>query len=91
MCSGKEREGDMAVKTRIGYMGITNGIMGSVELPEIVTLYCPQCGTECADKGQCILSFSPINHETGKRELTVEVDCRSCGCYGKAPSLIGSI
>jgi hypothetical protein len=78
----------MGVKTRIGLMGLT-GEMGSIELPEEVTLYCPQCGTECMDKGQCGINFTQFNQSTGQRELALEVDCRSCGCYGKAPALTG--
>lgn len=77
----------MGVKTRIGTMAL-NREFGSIELPEDVTLYCPQCGSECADKGQCLIEFQPLNVSTGEPELTISVDCRTCGCFGKPPLTI---
>lgn len=75
------------MKTRIGTMSLTRE-GGSVELPDSIILYCPQCGSECADKGQCLVGFEPVNVETGKAELSISVDCRTCGCFGKPPLTI---
>jgi uncharacterized Zn finger protein len=61
-------------------------LQGSIELPEEVTLYCPQCGTEVADKGQCLVSFVSVLAEKKKNmEVRLLVDCRVCGCLGEAP------
>ncbi len=77
----------MGTKTRIGIMSLSSKSMGSVELPEEITLYCPQCGTEAADKGQCLLELAEMPGES-KSGMVVNliVDCRSCGCYGKPPA-----
>lgn len=76
----------MGVRTRIGIGGLVRSGLGSVELPEEVTLYCPQCGTEVADKGQCLLSFvSALVKEKKNMELRLAVDCRTCGCLNEAP------
>jgi hypothetical protein len=76
------------VKTRIGLMGLT-GEMGSVEMPNEVTLYCPQCKTLVADKGQCLVEFIKIPDKESKTGfvLGLSVDCRSCGCCGKPPAV----
>lgn len=76
------------VKTRIGLMGLT-GNTGSVELPDEVTLYCPQCGTQVADKGQCLLEFIKIHSGESKTGfvLSLSVNCRNCSCYGKPPAV----
>ena len=77
-------------KTRIGLGCLSKDGFGSVELPDDAALYCPQCGTECADKGQCLASFTTLpDTEEFKTMIQVGllVDCRTCGCYGKAPSL----
>lgn len=77
----------MGVKTRIGIAALLDNRMGSVELPEKITLCCPQCGTECADKGQCLIGLVPFNEE-GKLAVKLIVDdCRNCGCLGEAPIL----
>ena len=76
----------MGVRTRIGIGGLVRSSQGSVELPEEVTLYCPQCGTEVADKGQCLLSFVCVLVKKKKNmEVRLSVDCRTCGCLGEAP------
>jgi hypothetical protein len=72
----------MGVKTRIGIGSLDFNGQGSVELPENIQLFCPQCGSMCADKGQCLISF--IFKEDGK-SIELGVDCRDCGCYGVAP------
>jgi len=79
-------------KTCIGTMGLIPGSSGgSVELPQQVTLYCPQCGTEAADKGQCIVSFMkiPNNNQASATyfEVVLMVDCRTCGCSDRAPGM----
>lgn len=78
----------MGVKTRIGLMSIIDGQFGSVELPEEVTFYCPQCGTEAMDKGQCLVEIAkmPGQSKTGFICKLV-VDCRACGCHGEAPGI----
>ncbi len=76
----------MGTRTRIGISGLVRSLQGSVELSEEVTLYCPQCGTECADKGQCLLSFGCVPvPEKKNMEVKLLVDCRTCGCFGEAP------
>lgn len=75
----------MGVKTKIGIAALSSNQMGSIELPEEITLYCPQCGAKCADKGQCLIGLVPFDKE---RKLAVKLiidDCRACGCFGKAP------
>jgi len=76
----------MSVKTRIGLGILTKSRSGSVELPEEVTLYCPQCGTKVADKGQCSVSFANVFDEFGASVLRLLVDCRNCGCHDREPS-----
>lgn len=76
----------MGVRTRIGIAALTTEKMGSIELPEEVTLYCPQCGTLCSDKGQCLLELAEMPDEERKMAVKLIVDCRNCDCYGKAPS-----
>ena len=75
--------------TRIGLSGLTDRGFGSVKLPPEVTLYCPQCNTKAADKGQCKVGFIKVPNEETKTglELRLDVDCRSCGCYGKPPAV----
>ena len=78
----------MGVKTRLGIMSLVDGQAGSVELPEEVTLFCPQCGTEVADKGQCLAQLEVVPETTRGESKTgfvlkAIVDCRSCGCFGK--------
>lgn len=76
----------MGVRTRIGLSALLSSRMGSVELPEEITLCCPQCGTLCCDKGQCILEFTAIpSSEIEKFEVRLVVDCRNCGCFGRVP------
>jgi hypothetical protein len=79
----------MGSKTRIGIMSLVRGEFGSVALPEEVTLYCPQCKTEVADKGQCLVELAKVPDETSKTGFTVRllVDCRTCGCYGREPAI----
>lgn len=68
-------------------MGLT-GKSGSVELPDDIMLCCPQCGTLAADKGQCLVGFIKVSDKESKTGMTVmlEVDCRSCGCFGRPPA-----
>jgi len=84
----------MGVLTRIGTQDLT-GEGGSVTLPERVTLYCPQCGTKCSDKGQCLLAFRKVSAQNEKKfeplakkgfEVKLLVDCRCCGCDGEPPA-----
>jgi len=79
----------MGVKTRIGIMSLVRGGFGSVDLPEEVTLKCPQCGTEVADKGQCLVEFAKVPDKESKTGciMRLQVDCRSCGCFGKEPAI----
>lgn len=79
---------------KLGLMPILGGSRsGSVELPPEITFYCPQCGTEAADKGQCIVSLAPMPYKKigeaptrAEVMVAVIVDCRTCGCYGEPPS-----
>ena len=64
--------------TRLGISALTRDHGGSVALPEGITLYCPQCGTEAADKGQCIVSIVPMPFKE-HTFLNFWTDCRSCG------------
>lgn len=76
----------MSVRTRIGIMQLVRSRTGSVELPEEVTLYCPQCGTEVADKGNCLASLNIVQGESKTGfVLKLLVDCRVCSCDGKEP------
>lgn len=69
-------------------MSLLNGSGGSVELPEPITLYCPQCGTECADKGQCLLELVKVPAENKKKfSVLLVVDCRNCMCRGESPAV----
>ena len=79
----------MGVKTRIGTDGLLGGV-GSVEMPEGVTLCCPQCKTLVADKGQCLAEFImiPLDEPIGDFSLGIHVDCRNCGCSSKPPSVV---
>ncbi|MDP3935013.1 MAG: hypothetical protein Q8Q46_02255 [Candidatus Giovannonibacteria bacterium] len=78
----------MDVRTRLGIMSLVRSRTGSVELPEEITLLCPQCGTEVADKGNCLASLSsvPGNSKTGF-VVKLLVDCRVCSCYGREPGV----
>lgn len=84
-----EREEKRGVKTRIGIMSLVKGGFGSVDLPEEVTLKCPQCGTEVADKGQCPVELAKVPDKESKTGFIVKllVDCRTCGCYGREPAI----
>ena len=77
------------LKTRLGLMGLT-GETGSLEMPDGVALYCPQCKAPVADKGQCLVEFIKIRVPPDESKtgfiLGLSVDCRSCGCYGKPPA-----
>jgi len=64
--------------TRLGIASLTREQGGSVALPEEITLCCPQCGTEAADKGQCIVSIVPMPFQE-HTFLNFWTDCRSCG------------
>lgn len=78
----------MGVRTRLGIMSLVSNQMGSVELPEEVTLFCPQCGTQVADKGQCLAELAKVPGESKTGfVIKVIVDCRNCGCYGKEPAV----
>lgn len=78
----------MGVRTRLGIMSLVKSGMGSIELPEEVTLFCPQCGTQAADKGQCLAELAAMPGES-KTGMVVKliVDCRNCGCYGREPAV----
>lgn len=80
------------MSTRIGLAPLLEAKAGSVALPDEITLYCPQCGTPCADKGQCIIELKTANRNPEDNHfdefpfyVELVVDCRSCGCYGSAP------
>jgi NMD protein affecting ribosome stability and mRNA decay len=77
----------MGVRTRIGTEGLT-GKGGSIELPDNIELFCPECGTPAADKGQCLVEFIKIPNKEMKTgwEVRLNVDCRSCGCYNHPPA-----
>lgn len=78
----------MSVTTRIGVYGLVRSRTGSIELPEEITLACPQCGTKCADKGNCLLDLRPFPDPASGRpgpEVKLVVDCRVCGCDGRPP------
>ena len=82
--------------TRIGFSGL--GMMGSVKLPDNIIMYCPRCGTEVADKGECLVSFAltlNLNEPPTKKpqslekknvfQVVLEVDCRNCSCANEPP------
>lgn len=76
----------MGVVVRIGIAALVRSRLGSVALPEEITLYCPRCGTPCCDKGQCKLSIDKfVDCEKKIMEARLAVDCRVCGCYGESP------
>lgn len=78
------------VKTRIGIAGLVKSRTGSVELPEEVTLCCPRCKTECADKGDCLLELRPtpnLEKKPAQIEVRLMVDCRVCGLDSEMPIL----
>jgi len=78
----------MGVRTRLGIVSLVGSQMGSVELPEDVTLFCPQCGTKVADKGQCLAELAKVPGESKTGFVVkVVVDCRNCGCYGREPAV----
>jgi hypothetical protein len=78
----------VGVKTRLGIMSLVSSQMGSVELPEEVTLFCPQCGTQVADKGQCLAELAKVPGESKTGfVIKVMVDCRSCDCFGREPAV----
>ena len=76
-------------QTRVGLAPILSNRMGSVTLPEEITLYCPQCGTEVADKGQCLVEMRPVHNESSCTGFSVQlvVDCRNCGCSDRPPAI----
>jgi len=78
----------MGVRTRLGIMSLVKNQTGSVELPEEITLFCPQCGTKVADKGQCLAELAKVPGES-KTGFIVKfiIDCRNCGCYGQEPAV----
>ena len=85
----------VGLRTRIG-LGVFSRDGGSIELPPGtgMEMCCPQCGTLAADRGQCSVHFREVfkeNEEDSHLQPTsvigLEVDCRSCGCYGKSPML----
>ena len=77
----------MSVKTRIGFFTIARG-PGSVELPEEVTLFCPQCRTKVADKGDCIANFLGVPDNSRNLVVKLVVDCRKCGCHDEEAVLL---
>jgi hypothetical protein len=74
--------------TRIGFGSLGIG-PGSVTLPPEVTLVCPVCETEVADKGQCIANFEMVPSEQSKTGMAVKVliDCRNCGAQMIEPGI----
>lgn len=70
-------------------MSLVRSGMGSVELPEEITMYCPQCGTEVADKGQCLAELRPWPDPNSKTGFVVKltIDCRTCGCLDREPTI----
>ena len=84
----KTKKEKYMVKTRLGIMSLVDSGSGSVELPEEITLYCPQCGTEVADKGQCLAELAKVPGES-KTGFIVKlmVDCRCCGCLDREPGI----
>ena len=78
----------MGARTRIGIMQLVRSRTGSAELPEEITLYCPQCGAEVADKGNCLVSLNAVPGDS-KTGFVVKllVDCRTCGCDGREPAV----
>ena len=78
----------MGVVTRIGLASLLKDGCGSVALPKEITLYCPQCGTKVADKGQCLVELAKMPGES-KTGMIVKfmVDCRNCDCYGREPAI----
>ena len=74
--------------TKLGIAPLTKDKTGSVELPEEITLFCPQCSTKVADKGQCLVELAMVEGES-KTGFVVKllVDCRSCGCHGREPAV----
>lgn len=79
-------ESRMTLKTRIGVGSLTENGMGSVTLPEGADLFCPQCGTEAADKGQCLVEVIPVSGKSKTGFVAkLLVDCRSCGYHGFDP------
>ena len=76
----------MSVRTRVSLGGLVQSRFGSVEFPEEVILYCPQCGAPAMDKGaSCKLSFRMFpNREIKNEEVKMVVDCE-CGCIDKSP------
>ena len=78
----------MSTVTRLGIMSLMKSRTGSVSLPEEITLSCPQCGTEVADKGQCLANFELFPDQSSKTGMVVKlvVDCRNCGTYGREPA-----
>jgi RNase P subunit RPR2 len=71
---------------RIGVGTLTNGELGSIELPkESQDLCCPQCGTLLGDRGQCSAQFLEWPNENQVNVLRMIVNCRSCGCIDKEP------
>ena len=79
------------VKTRIGISSLL-GYGGSIELPEQITLCCPQCGTQVADKGQCSAELIKIPDPRVRKGsgflVELRVDCRNCGQQILGPALI---
>jgi hypothetical protein len=75
-------------KTQITFEGLT-GRTGSVEMPGGVSYCCPQCGSPLAEKGPCLAEFVylPSNASVTGFVLAVSVNCRKCGCYGRAPAI----
>ncbi len=70
----------MGVVTRIGIGQLLGpGQSGSIALPEEITLYCPQCGTFVADKGDCLVALEEVTEPAGdvfSASVKLMVDCR---------------
>ncbi len=77
----------MGARTRLGIMSLVASQTGSIELPRGVTLFCPQCGTKVADKGQCIAELVRVPGESITGFIVkIIVDCRNCGCHDREPA-----
>ncbi|MBU0907555.1 MAG: hypothetical protein KKE05_05370 [Nanoarchaeota archaeon] len=66
---------------------IEMGILGpgSFYLPKGVLLYCPRCGVECAENGECTIKI--VADKIGNNGFSLNVDCKVCGCNRLEPSV----
>lgn len=80
----------MSQTTKLGIGPLVSARAGSVSLPTEITLACPFCGEEAADKGQCLVEMAMVADPESKTGFRAKLlsDCRSCSRQGEAAIVV---